>query len=446
METVIPSIRNKPYLSGVDWLISALDYAMKATTNAGNMSQIVIMLDTVVDEVSLRGHLRRFTKEIPALYGKISRNITCVPYWRIPEGLENDLNFNVYHVNNEGVLSLLKSTINKPFNSSGEHLAFHLIYEDSRRCYLAMTFDHCLFDARGAETFLDLFQQYLTENNKDEIIKRFSCPPTEVTFQWFKNIRAMKNVKSRMVKPSIMAALPLPNSKAKRGFSFRIIPFDQAETDQIYNRSHDEAGYFMEMPYLLSVVIQTVHALFKIRGMTKDTYLIPVSIDMRNGEDIKQNILFNHLSFLFFQVHFDDVDNQEGLLKSIKQQMYEQVQSGFPEDIRRVSLLTRVAPLPALGKLFRLACKEKLASFCFSYMGKCSYKYADIMGAEINNLFHMPRVPTPPGIGFFFNHFNSRLNLVISYLDGLLQDEEIAMIESGIKQRLGCPAVNEHCL
>jgi hypothetical protein len=59
------------------------------------------------------------------------------------------------------------------------------------------------------------------------------------------------------------------------------------------------------------------------------------------------------------------------------------------------------------------------------------------MGAEIKNFFHMPRVPSPPGLGFFFNHFNGRLNLVIPYLDGLLQDREINMLESGIMQGLG---------
>jgi hypothetical protein len=49
----------------------------------------------------------------------------------------------------------------------------------------------------------------------------------------------------------------------------------------------------------------------------------------------------------------------------------------------------------------------------------------------------MPRVPMPPGIGFFSNFFNGRLNLVLSHLDGLLQDTDIVMIEQGIRQRFG---------
>jgi NRPS condensation-like uncharacterized protein len=300
-----------------------------------------------------------------------------------------------------------------------------------------MTFDHRLFDARGAEAFLNLFQQYFVEDNNSGIAEGLNFTAPAAMFQWIKKIYAGRNVNRRMLALSKMAALPLPNSETKKGFSFRLIPFNFDETREIYNNAYEGAGYLMEMPYLLSVVIQTVHELFKIRGVTADSYLIPVSIDMRGGEDIKEEIFFNHFSFLFFQIHSDDINDPAELVKTVKEQMYEQVQSGFHKDILEVGLLARIAPLPVLEKIFRLVCKEKLASFCFSYIGNCSYHYPDIMGAEIKNFFHMPRVPSPPGLGFFFNHFNGRLNLVIPYLDGLLQDREINMLESGIMQGLG---------
>jgi len=59
------------------------------------------------------------------------------------------------------------------------------------------------------------------------------------------------------------------------------------------------------------------------------------------------------------------------------------------------------------------------------------------MGVKIENIFHMPRVPLRPGLGLFSNYFNGQLNLIISYLDGLLQDEEALMLETDVKKRLG---------
>jgi hypothetical protein len=43
----------------------------------------------------------------------------------------------------------------------------------------------------------------------------------------------------------------------------------------------------------------------------------------------------------------------------------------------------------------------------------------------------------PPGLGFFSSNFKNRLNLVISYLDGLLGDGEVRMLEEGIRDRFG---------
>jgi hypothetical protein len=59
------------------------------------------------------------------------------------------------------------------------------------------------------------------------------------------------------------------------------------------------------------------------------------------------------------------------------------------------------------------------------------------MGRKVLELFHMPRVPVPPGLGFFSNYFNGRLNLVISYLDGLLRDDEVQMLDRRIREGFG---------
>jgi hypothetical protein len=79
----------------------------------------------------------------------------------------------------------------------------------------------------------------------------------------------------------------------------------------------------------------------------------------------------------------------------------------------------------------------KIATFAFSHLGKSLYDSPSFMGGNIDNLFHMPRVPVPPGIGFFTNIYNKRLNLVISYLDKLLSEDEITLLEEGILKRFG---------
>jgi hypothetical protein len=186
----------------------------------------------------------------------------------------------------------------------------------------------------------------------------------------------------------------------------------------------------------LSVAIRAMHELFESRGLSADSYIIPVSVDTRSSQDIKQELFFNYASMFLFQIHIDMLNDGKALINEIKRQMYEQVQSSLPQNLLKASLLLRIAPLSLLRKIFLLPFGGKFASFYFSHIGKCSYQYPEFMGAKINNIFHMPRVPTPPGIGIFFNSFNGQMNAVISWLDGLISDDEILALENSLRSGL----------
>lgn len=49
----------------------------------------------------------------------------------------------------------------------------------------------------------------------------------------------------------------------------------------------------------------------------------------------------------------------------------------------------------------------------------------------------MPRIPVPPGIGIFFQQSNEKLNVILSYLDGMLSKDEEEIILTSLKSRLG---------
>jgi hypothetical protein len=205
----------------------------------------------------------------------------------------------------------------------------------------------------------------------------------------------------------------------------------------VYERAYREAGYLMESPFFLAAITRTMHDLFGERSGEGSSYLIPVTTDLRTGRDPLQELFFNHVSYLFYQIPVTAEMTMPELVAAFKQQMYDQVKSGFPRDLARASLLTRIAPLGLMGKLIHLPLKGSLATFVFSHLGKSSYRSREFMGAEIENIFHMPRVPAPPGLGFFSNTCDDRLNLVISWLDGIFTDDDIERLAAGIRRNFG---------
>ena len=62
--------KRKRYLSGSDWVINTFDHLMKAATCAGNMSQVVLQFDTLLDEDAVRTQVNRFEGRFPVLQGR----------------------------------------------------------------------------------------------------------------------------------------------------------------------------------------------------------------------------------------------------------------------------------------------------------------------------------------------------------------------------------------
>jgi hypothetical protein len=143
------------------------------------------------------------------------------------------------------------------------------------------------------------------------------------------------------------------------------------------------------------------------------------------------------MSFFLFQIKAEEADSFPVLLETIKRQMYDQVKSGLPRDISQSTFLMRIAPLPVLSYLIRLYLKGEIASFCFAYVGETAYAFSQFMEKDVNNLFHMPRVPVPPGLGIFFNRFQGKLNAVLSYLEGILSEDETEEIANDLQKKLG---------
>lgn len=432
--------KHKRYLSGSDWVINTLDHMMKATTGVGNQSQVVLLLGAPLDEREVRNRLNAFVKQFLVLQGQVSRDLKLAPYWKIPARAGRDVSLTIRNADSllsrESILAHFEKSANTPFQDDKEHLAFHLL-KDPERCLLAMAFDHRIFDARGAELFLNLFQQNMN-NGSPAASGDIAFTSTAALTQWSKKFLAGRTVNRRIIglSKSSPSALPIPRD-GKGCQRYHLLSFTEQETSTLYDRAYTEAGYLMESPYLLSVIIQSMHELFTTKQESGASYLIPVTLDLRPNKDPLQEMFFNYVSYLFYQVPIDEVADRKGLIALLKQQMYDQVKSGFPKDLAEASLLTRIAPLPVLGKLLHLPMKGKMATFAFSHLGKSSYQHQQFMGMNVAELFHMPRVPVPPGLGFFSNYYNNRLNLVISYLDGLLSDDEVQMLDQQIRSGFG---------
>jgi NRPS condensation-like uncharacterized protein len=432
--------KRKRYLSGSDWVLNTLDYMMKAGSSSGNICQIVLTLKTPPSEPALRVNLTDFIRKFPVLQGRVTRDFKLTPYWQIPAVMERDVLLTVSRLpedsSSQSIFSELVKNANSPFQGDNQYIDFHL-FTSSLYSALAMRFDHRLFDARGAESFLNLFQLSLHDSSiSGDIAFSSSAELTE----WRRKFLAGRNL-NRAVRALAKAAPRAlsPRASSGKSYSYRLLSFNKEETAAIYEKAHNEAGYLMESPFFLAAITQAVHELISSRAEpgSGSCYLIPVTMDLRPGKEPLQELFFNHMSYLFYQIPVEQADDLKGVVTLLKQQMYDQVKSGLPRDLAEASLLTRIVPLPVFGKLLALPMDGKLATFAFSHLGKSFYQSNEFMESLIENIFHMPRIPLPPGLGFYSSRHGDTLNLIIAFQDGIMTDEELETLEAGIRRKFG---------
>jgi hypothetical protein len=255
----------------------------KAATGAGHVFQIVMELDGVPAEDELRESLGRFVGKLPVLGGRTRRDYRLAPYWKAPSRAERaGFSLDVHDLGaGEDVFPLLEEGVNAPFGSEREHLAFRLIRREETS-QVAVTFDHRLFDAHGAEVFLKMFQQ--------EWEKRGACTwelrlsESAHLTQWRRKFEAGRQVNRaflRLAENGPPRVLPLDSEASKQGFRFEVISFSEQRSREIMERVDDEAGFLMAMPYTMALTVQILHGIFAKRGLDTGDYVIPVTVDTR---------------------------------------------------------------------------------------------------------------------------------------------------------------------
>lgn len=439
MRIRLPYSRKKRYLSGMDWIVATLNHMNHLKTGGSNASQVVLELNGVFDAAKFKLAVADVARLFPVLGGRIARCWNLAPYWKMPPaGDPATIPVEIRDVTGSTLHAALVQSVNACFSGPDSHLAFRLFRLSRDHHYLALRFDHCLLDAQGAEMLLDLLHCRMTGEDCSERIAKLSFVEPPHLSEWMRKFEAGKQL-IRMLLPltkKMIPTLPRPSPLQGRIFRFEVIEFNERETESIMANADREAGFMMLMPYLLATSLASLDQVFKAGGRADGDYLVSVSVDLRTPDTAAARLFFNHMSFLFFTVPAAVAGDRRQTLVTFKQQMYEQIKSGFPGALAESSMLMRILPRSLLGRIMLKPLHGEFASFNFAFTGKGRYRHGKFMDADVVNLFHMPLVPVPPGLGVVFNQHGKRMNAALSYLDGIVEERAAGGVAARMRETL----------
>ena len=439
MKVSLPYAKQQRYLTGMDWVIGALDHMSHRRTGGGNASQIVLELRGPFAFEQFCTAVSAFVRLFPMLGGRPARHWNLAPYWKIPRtGPAEVCSVTEQAVTEAELWPALEASVNTPFTGRQGHVAWRVLQVNPERHFVAFHFEHLLFDAYGAEAFLELFQNWQQGVDCRARLAQLALTEPAHLCAWMRKFEAGKQFvrKVRELATTTPRILPRPAVLQGRRFRFSLLEFNAQETAQITARAYQEAGFLMFMPYVLATVLPALEKTFAAKAATGQDYVISVSVDLRTPDTAAARLFFNNLSFLLFKIPQTCAGDRRQVLELVRTQMYEQVKSGFPKALAESSMLMRILPLPVLSWALLRPLLGEFASLGFTCVGKGGFASAQFMGAEVVNLFHMPMIPVPPGVGLVVNQHGQRMNAVISYLDGMLAAEDLRALGAELRGRL----------
>lgn len=413
------------YLNGVDWVITGLDHSLRQTAGLGNWSQLVLELDGEPDFDRFNDVVQRYALAFPVLQGRAMRGWQLAPVWKIPRRTRPiRVPVNKHILPNETPFEVITERLGQcvavKSGTPGRYIGFNLIYT-TPKTYLAFRFDHRLFDARGAELFVQGLIRFI---NTGDPPTHTDVPPQKACLSpWNEKFNSGRQV-VRMLHDQKSELAPFnftPANQEKFAFRFSVMPLNKAQTDQLLDRAYNEAGYLMLTPWLADRMTTALDELKPASGLGLKGYMIPCSADLRVGPD--PQLFFNHVAFIC-------LSRQAGLSQTgswaqqFVRQFVEQVKQDMPRHFENAWKLSRIIPAPLFGKLLRKQLNEFAGTFSMASVGEGLSAIEPVAGCPVKNSFHMPMVPPAPGIGFFANTFNGKLNFCLTSSNTVLTDTE----------------------
>ena len=191
-----------------------------------------------------------------------------------------------------------------------------------------------------------------------------------------------------------------------------------------------------EISWRLAIVGKAMAEVGRRHGLADAPFLLPISVDLRpRGEP--GATFGNRLAFHFARFRPSETVDVSALARHLRRQMADAVRDGQIEanavameflHYRPLSMMLRALPWTSGGEIFSFNCAD-LTDFP-PRLDRC-------FGRRVVNAYHVPAVLPRPGIGVFFNRCAGWNNLVVSWIDGAVGEDDVTRIVDVVREGMG---------
>ena len=437
----LPYRRNRRYLTGIDWVVGALHEAGKKSIGSGAISQAIIELTGRLDEVPLRAALDQISAKFPLIHGHFSRDwLNLAPYWKVPRAARsNPIPLRVVDLpqgaGNQAD-QLLVEHVNTPLEKDSIHLRFLLVRIGNEQSKLGLLFDHRLFDAYGAEAFFRLIDE-TSQGRLGEIAPKIKTTEPAHLDHWKRRFLSGQTLNRLMVELQAkeVCALAMPTGSGRKiRFVHDTMTVDQ--TVKINQKAFAEISVPILLPSAAARAVAAMQTVIPAPPLAGQQYLLFTSANMRAAGQEWESIFFNHFSFVLFSVPSEEKKTIREMAILLRDQFFQHMKDKIPFAMQDAAALGRIFPRSLVGRIINSMFKGRMCSFYFACLKDSGFPGQTFLGLPATNLIHTPLAFAPPGMNLCMTFFAGRFNLVLSYLEGAMDDATAEQILQTFKSSL----------
>lgn len=240
------------------------------------------------------------------------------------------------------------------------------------------------------------------------------------------------------LKATLLVFKKTPRSIAKLVASevettFNVTDFDEEETKQIEeNAAKNGARLSRSAFYLAAVSMALKQTIFAGKG---ENFFLPVPQNQRlRGNE--QVAMGNHISFLFYTIPFNKLNNLTEATAFITAQMVQQIKDQSPKSYSYLLKTFRFLPLWLYDIFFKMPTGGAVCSFLFSDVGETLPDMKTFMGKEIVEVLNLPPNPSPPHLTFVMMKHAGSLKLIMTYNSKAISEAEVSKFEAALRALL----------
>lgn len=191
-----------------------------------------------------------------------------------------------------------------------------------------------------------------------------------------------------------------------------------------------------EICWRLAVVGKAMADLWRRRGLPAGPFLVPVAVDLRpKGEP--GATFGNLLAFHFACFSPSETGDVAHLAATLRRQMADAVRDGLIDASAVAMEFLHYRPISRMLRLLPGTARRETFSFNCADVGELPPALGSLFGRRVLNAYHVPAVVPRPGIGVFFNRCWGRNNLVVSWIEGAVGDDEVTRIIEIVREGMG---------